>query len=140
MATSAAPATRQSESSWIERQRDQLPTYITSGFYRDEDGNSDLVQSGSESSGEDRAIARHLIERGLARPRGSATVPQHVETKVGWRMRQSGVQRAELIVNNRVCEGMLSCTEVLPEVLLPGQTLVVHDPVGSYAFHGRGTR
>ncbi|MGZ3144980.1 DddA-like double-stranded DNA deaminase toxin [Lentzea chajnantorensis] len=45
-----------------------------------------------------------------------------------------------MVVNNRLCEGRLSCFELLPHVLLPGQTLVVHDPVRSYTFHGRGTR
>lgn len=122
---------------WADRARPQLPAYVTSGFYRDEDGNSDLVQSGRELSGEDQAIARHLIDQGLARPRGSATVSQHVEAKVAWRMRNARVQRAQLVLNNVVCEGPLSCTELLPDILLPGQTLTVHDPVQSHVFSGR---
>ena len=125
---------------WIERQREQLPSYVTSGFYRDEDGHSDLVQSGAEPNGEDRAIAQHLVGIGRVRPRTFPTAAQHVETKVGWRMRVSGVQRAEVVVNNQLCEGPLSCFELLPLVLLPGQTLVVHDPVRSHTFHGRVTR
>ena len=71
----------ETEVPWAGRARPQLPAYVTSGFYRDEDGDSDLVQSGSEPSGEDRAIARHLIDQGLARPRGSATVTQPSKPK-----------------------------------------------------------
>ncbi|MDX8037565.1 hypothetical protein SK803_45850 [Lentzea sp. BCCO 10_0856] len=78
---------------WVERHRGQLPSYVTSGFYRDEDGHSDLVQSGGESNGEDRAIAQHLVDIGRVRPRTFPTTAQHVETKVGWRMRVSGVAR-----------------------------------------------
>lgn len=124
-------------STWIGRQRAQLPTYVTSGFYRDEEGNSDLVQSGAEANGEDRQIAEHLVAIRRVRPRTFPTAAQHVETKVGWRMRVTGVQRAEVVVNNQLCEGPLSCFELLPLVLLPGQTLVVHDPVRSHTFHGR---
>ncbi|MGW6937396.1 DddA-like double-stranded DNA deaminase toxin [Lentzea sp. NPDC054927] len=125
---------------WAERHRAQLPSYVTSGFYRDEDGHSDLVQSGGESNGEDRAIAQHLVNIGRVRPRTFPTAAQHVETKVGWRMRVSGVVRAEVVVNNQLCEGPLSCFELLPLVLLPGQTLIVHDPVRSHTFHGKGIR
>ncbi|WP_176929997.1 DddA-like double-stranded DNA deaminase toxin [Lentzea albidocapillata] len=128
------------QTTWIERQRAQLPAYVTSGFHRDEERHGDLVQSGAEPNGEDRAIAQHLVAIGRVRPRTFPTAAQHVETKVGWRMRMSGVRRAEVVVNNRLCEGPLSCFELLPLLLLPGQTLVVHDPVRSHTFQGKGTR
>lgn len=41
-------------------------------------------------------------------------------------------------MNNQLREGPLSCFDLLPLVLLPGQTLVVHDPVRPHTFHGRG--
>ncbi|WP_406601678.1 DddA-like double-stranded DNA deaminase toxin [Lentzea miocenica] len=50
------------------------------------------------------------------------------------------MSRAEVVVNNQLCEGPLSCFELLPLVLLAGQTLIVHDPVRSHTFHGKGTR
>ncbi|MCR3747575.1 SCP1.201-like deaminase [Lentzea californiensis] len=136
----AGPTPGLPPTTWVERQRAQLPTYVTSGFHRDEDGHSDLVQSGAEPNGEDRAIAQHLVAIGRVRPRTFPTAAQHVEIKVGWRMRTSGVRRAEVVVNNRLCEGPLSCFELLPLLLLPGQTLVVHDPVRSHTFQGEGTR
>ncbi|MGZ3144979.1 hypothetical protein ACVDFE_23885 [Lentzea chajnantorensis] len=84
-----APATAESAqpATWAGRQRTQLPAHVTSGVYRDEDGHSDLVQSGGETNGEDREIARHLVAIGRVRPRTFPTVAQHVEMKVGWRMR-----------------------------------------------------
>jgi hypothetical protein len=65
---------------------------------------------------------------------------KHVEMKVAWRMRQGRVDRVHLVINFEVCEGTLSCTELLPDVLLPGQTLVIHDPLGSFEIHGKDTR
>lgn len=137
---SAGPPSSLPPTTWIERQRAQLPTYVTGGFHCDEEGHGDLVQSGAEPNGEDRAIAQHLVAIGRVRPRTFPTAARHVEIKVGWRMRISGVRRAEVVVDNRLCEGPLSCFELLPLLLLPGQTLVVHDPVRSHTFHGKGTR
>ncbi|WP_367131889.1 DddA-like double-stranded DNA deaminase toxin [Saccharothrix sp. HUAS TT1] len=43
----------------------------------------------------------------------------------------------ELVVNNEMCQGMYSCRKLVPFILRPGQTLVIHDPVTSRVFHGR---
>lgn len=127
------------EPSWSQQQRTQLPAHITSGIYLDPDGHTELVQSGREPDGEHERINAHLVAVGAIPPiRIEAT--KHVEMKVAWRMRQGRVNRVDLVVNFKVCEGELSCTDLLPDVLLPGQTLVVHDPLGSFEIHGRGTR
>lgn len=132
---------RPADACWIEQQRAVLPTYVTSGFFRDDEGNSDLVQSGDAASEEVRAIARHVAELGLIRPGSTPWVASHVEAKVAWRMREATaehVEKVELVINNVICQGDLACEELLPDILLPGQTLVVHDLRGTRTFHGRG--
>ncbi|MGW6936235.1 DddA-like double-stranded DNA deaminase toxin [Lentzea sp. NPDC054927] len=122
--------------SWSEHQRARLPTYITSGTYLDPDGHTELVQSGREPDGEHERINAHLVAVGAIPPiKIEATT--HVEMKVAWRMRLGNVDRVDLVINNKVCTGRRSCTGLLPAVLLPGQTLVIHDPVGSREIHGR---
>jgi len=137
-ATEPAPALRV-EQSWAERQRQRLPAYITSGVYLDPDGYTELVQSGREPDGEHERINAHLVAVG-AIPPIKIEAPKHVEMKVAWRMRQGRVNRVDLVINRAVCEGMNSCTELVPDVLLPGQTLVVHDPLGSFEIHGKDAR
>lgn len=124
---------------WAEQQRERLPPYITSGFYLDPDGHTELVQSGREPDGEHERINNHLIAVGAIPPIKieSAT---HVEMKMAWRMRQGGVDRVDLTINNKVCTGDLSCTRLLPHVLLPGQKLVIHDPVKSHEIRGKEVR
>ncbi len=76
---------------WIERQLRQLPDYITSGVHRDEDGDTDVVQSGQELGGEHRDIADHLRNEGFPPGGvGGVTIGEHVEGKVAWRLRNSG--------------------------------------------------
>ncbi|SHF16952.1 SCP1.201-like deaminase [Streptoalloteichus hindustanus] len=62
---------------------------------------------------------------------------EHVEAEVAWRMRRSGAKRVELVINNEMCRGQLSRVELLPDLLLPGQTLVVHGPRRTRVFRGR---
>jgi hypothetical protein len=126
------------ETTWAERQREQLPKYITSGIYVDPDGNTEIVQSGQEVNGTHQQVADHLRNLGFpAGPRGRVTMGEHVEGKVAWRQRNSGVDHVELVVNNEMCQGMYSCRKLVPFILKPGQTLVIHDPVTSRVFHGR---
>ncbi len=126
---------------WIERQRQQLPAYITSGFYRDKDGNTDVVQSGRDTGREHQDIADHLRKEGFPPGGvGGVTVGEHVEGKVAWRLRNSGERYAELVINNVMCGGPFSCKKLLPYILRPGQTMTVHDPVSTRTFHGRSER
>ncbi|GAA3882609.1 hypothetical protein GCM10022243_54040 [Saccharothrix violaceirubra] len=82
-APTVAPARPTSEKSWAQQQRDRLPTYITSGVYIDEDGNTELVQSGRETNGEHVDIGAHLIEQGYPLGgRGRVAASERVETKV----------------------------------------------------------
>ncbi|SMD22648.1 DddA-like double-stranded DNA deaminase toxin [Lentzea albidocapillata] len=126
------------ENEWIEHQRSQLPSYITSGIYRDEDGNADLVQSGQEPDGEHLAIGAHLTPLGFPMGgKGRVAATEHVEVKVAWRQRKAGIAHTELVINNELCVGLYSCRNALPYVLLPGQTMTVHGPVESETFTGR---
>lgn len=128
------------EQPWVTQARAQLPAYQTSGMYRDPDGHGDVVQSGREPDGEHDRINDHLVRLGIGRPGASLEASKHVEVKVGWRMRLSGVSHAELVVNNELCNGALSCAQLLHFVLGPGQTLTVHDPVRSRVFRGKDVR
>ncbi|MFB9431155.1 DddA-like double-stranded DNA deaminase toxin [Streptoalloteichus tenebrarius] len=44
---------------------------------------------------------------------------------------------AELVINNEMCRGPMSCLALLPILLLPGQTLIVRDPKQTRVFRGR---
>jgi phage host-nuclease inhibitor protein Gam len=129
------------EPTWADRQRKQLPTYVTSGFYRDLDGNSDVVQSGQDARGEHQAIAEHLRAEGFPPTGpGRVTTGEHVEGKVAWRLRNSGDKHVDLVVNFPMCAGPYSCKNLVPFILKPGQSMTVHDPRKTRTFHGRSTR
>lgn len=85
------------------------------------------------------ALAEHLIAAGVVR-RGVPTVAMHVEVKVAWRLRERGGLRAEVVINNLVCDGPLSCRRLAAVILGVGQELVVHDPAGTHVFRGRSSR
>ncbi|MFC5055398.1 DddA-like double-stranded DNA deaminase toxin [Saccharothrix xinjiangensis] len=128
------------ETQRVARQRRELPDYITSGRYEDETGQPVLVQSGKGP--ESPQIARHLFEAGILRRPGMPFVAMHVEPKVAWRMRTSGRATVELVINNKVCQGDLSCRKLVEDILCEGQTLVVHDPTEDrpLVFKGRSPR
>ncbi|MCP2095138.1 MULTISPECIES: DddA-like double-stranded DNA deaminase toxin [Actinosynnema] len=123
-----------------EWERRELPAYVTSGYARYRSGGgTELVQSGREPDGEHERIAEHLIAAGVVR-RGVPTVAMHVEIKVAWRLRERGGERAEVVINNLVCDGPLSCRRLAAVILKAGQELVVHDPEGRHVFRGRSSR
>ncbi|MEU4806360.1 DddA-like double-stranded DNA deaminase toxin [Actinosynnema sp. NPDC023587] len=123
---------------WSRRQRTGLPRYVTSGYLVDEDGHRELVQSGAEPDGEHDRITDHLKSVRAVRPFGRPTVVEHVEVKAAWRLRNSASTHATVIVNNRLCDGPLSCRRMIPAILRPGQTLTVYDPDGRHPpLHGK---
>ncbi|MFB9428669.1 DddA-like double-stranded DNA deaminase toxin [Streptoalloteichus tenebrarius] len=107
----------------------------------DSDGIDHPVRSGAEEDGLDKDLARYMVEAGLVPPDmtrpGAAT---HVELKVAYRMRTSGSQHVELAINNNVDTKKYGCHRLLPYVLAPGQTLVIHDPRGTHVYEGKGRR
>lgn len=151
---SAAPAASaagpDSQQSRIDRTRAALPTYVTSGSYVDEDGTEHVVQSGREPDGEHERIGEYVQAVGAVPRRSGGGVPmvgEHVEAKVAWRMRQAAHGAArdkpmalELVINNDVCEGPMSCDTLLPVLLAPGQILTVHDLDGRRTYRGRAQR
>ncbi|WP_420843992.1 DddA-like double-stranded DNA deaminase toxin [Lentzea albidocapillata] len=46
----------------------------------------------------------------------------------------------ELVINNPMCRGPYSCAKLLQEILLPGQTLVIHDPRATRVHRGKEAR
>ncbi|GGM78184.1 hypothetical protein GCM10012275_56030 [Longimycelium tulufanense] len=110
----------------------------THGRYIDPDGVDHPVRSGAEDDGLDRELAKFMVERGLVPPQmtnpGGAT---HVELKVAYRMRSSNTPYAELAINNKIDRERWGCHELLPKVLLPGQTLVIHDSTGTHTYRGK---
>ncbi|MBP2334687.1 hypothetical protein JOF41_000865 [Saccharothrix coeruleofusca] len=137
---SATPASDTPGAERVAWQRRDLPDYITSGRYEDEAGQPVLVQSGKGP--ESPQIARYLFEAGILPRPGMPFVAMHVEPKVAWRMRTSGRARVELVINNKVCQGDLSCRKLVEDILHEGQTLVVHDPTEDrpLVFEGRSPR
>ncbi|MGI5501168.1 DddA-like double-stranded DNA deaminase toxin [Lentzea sp. CA-135723] len=114
-AAPSLPTPTPPEPAWADRQREHLPTYVTSGFYRDQDGNSDVVQSGQDSRGEYQAIAEHLRTEGFPRTGpGRVTTGEHVEGKVAWRLRNSGDTHVDLVINSPMCAGPYSCKNLVP--------------------------
>ncbi|WP_329793227.1 DddA-like double-stranded DNA deaminase toxin [Lentzea sp. DG1S-22] len=129
------------EPTWAERQREQLPAYVTSGFYRDSDGNSDVVQSGQDAWGSTtRSLNTCVPKASHQSGQAGVTTGEHVEGKVAWRLRNSGDTHVDLVVNFPMCAGPYSCRNLLPFILKPGQSMTVHDPMKTRTFHGRSTR
>ncbi|MCP2257270.1 SCP1.201-like deaminase [Streptoalloteichus tenebrarius] len=127
---------------WGQRARARLPTRPndkgpTLGIYVDEDGIEHPVRSGREEDGVDLALAKLMVEQGMVpaimKNPGGAT---HVELKVAYRMRASNTQYAELAINNKIDREQYGCHELLPKVLLPGQTMVIHDTTGTHIYRG----
>ncbi|MEU4806357.1 DddA-like double-stranded DNA deaminase toxin [Actinosynnema sp. NPDC023587] len=110
----------------MARLREELPDYITSGRYEDENDRPVVVQSGRGA--ESPLIAHHLFDTGILPRPGMPFVAMHVEPKVAWRMRTGGHDTVELVINNKVCQGDLSCRKLVEDILYEGQTPMVHDP------------
>jgi hypothetical protein len=69
----------------------------------------------------------------------------HVETRAVWFMRNGGPDSMELVINNAggACEGVFSCSNVIPQILRAGQKMTVWSPDGqggitSTSFEGEG--
>jgi hypothetical protein len=56
------------------------------------------------------------------------TTAADVELKFAMRMHREGIRHAEIILNNRPCEGPLSCDELLGRFLPDGASLTVYGP------------
>ncbi|WP_197288488.1 DddA-like double-stranded DNA deaminase toxin [Nocardia sp. NRRL S-836] len=117
LAGDAAP-----EKSWAEQQREKLPSYITRDIYVDEDGNTELVQSGQEPDGEHIALGTHLRAQGYPEGRyGRVTASEHVETKVAWRQRNARVAHVEVVVNSVMCRDNIRARRSFPTSCYQGK-------------------
>jgi hypothetical protein len=97
----------------------------THGVWFDQEGHSDEIISGRDSDRE-RAAAI-LAELGM---RQELSITADVEMKAAARMRDRGVRRVTLVINNVVCRGRLSCDRFLPVLLPDGYELTVYGTDG----------
>ncbi|MEV0675907.1 DddA-like double-stranded DNA deaminase toxin [Actinosynnema sp. NPDC050436] len=75
---------------------------------------------------------------GLAPARGDLWAAEHVEVKAAVHLRRHGADVETLVVNNQPCDtGPWSCDTLLPQVLRPGQRLIVHWPGGTKHYRGK---
>ncbi|MFD8493293.1 DddA-like double-stranded DNA deaminase toxin [Amycolatopsis sp. NPDC059657] len=127
---------------WSSRRKTALPQWQrgspTRGVWRDVDGGEHVVASGAEDDGLHAELADFLVRTGLVPPHmRRPEVAKHVELKVAFGMRRSESSRVELVVNKPVDTDLFGCDRLLPFVLKPGQTLVVHDPEGTKTYKGQ---
>jgi len=84
-------------------------------------------QSGVTPSSQD--IDDYLRQSELVQmPRsGLYAATSHVETKLAWNMRQTGVKHAEIVINNKagVCTSDFSCQVAVGAILPKGSSLTV---------------
>ncbi|MFB6395223.1 DddA-like double-stranded DNA deaminase toxin [Polymorphospora lycopeni] len=124
------------------RDGDQGPTH---GVMFDPDGRR--LTRRPIRSGEDPSLADDLVPRA----RGWMTVISHVESYAAAMMRRNQApDSVDVVVNNDVCVGPLSCDTLLPGLLRPGQRMRVwvkapETPEGvryydEYEGNGKGIR
>lgn len=122
----------------VQRSLPQWTGGATVGVWRQPDGMEVPVRSGAEPNGIHVELARFMAANSLvpphiAQPEGA----KHVELKTAFRMRQSEMPCAEVAINKEVDTDMYGCDRLLPFVLKPGQTLIVHHPRGTATYMGR---
>jgi hypothetical protein len=108
----------------VVRGRDRAPHEAgrkTHGVWFDQDGHSDEIISGRDS--DQKRVAAILAETGMHQ---DLAITADVEMKAAARMRDRGVRRVTLVINNVVCEGRLSCDRLLPVLLPDGYELTVY--------------
>ncbi|MFI7059852.1 DddA-like double-stranded DNA deaminase toxin [Kribbella sp. NPDC050124] len=124
------PAPRLSEDE-VRRILDRLPVRKpgdkTRGVWRDDDGIEHDLVSGRHEDDFD-AAQRHAERLGIVRKPHGITTAADVELKFAMRMRREGIRHAEIILNNKPCEGQLSCDELLDRFLPDGASLTVYGP------------
>jgi hypothetical protein len=101
----------------------------TRGIWIDDNGNDHDLLSGEHDS--DYHAAQRFAERlGLVREPHKLSTAADVELKFAMRMRREGIRHAEIVLNNRPCEGRLGCNRLLKVFLPDGASLTVHGPDG----------
>jgi nucleic acid/nucleotide deaminase of polymorphic system toxin len=129
----------------VDKLRRELPPPITAaergtgrkthGRWIGPDGGSNVVVSGKDAE----ARLTGVLLKSLGFPR--LAVADHVEMKVAAHLRQiwartGKAQHATVVVNNRVCAGLMSCADLLPVMLPAGCSLTVHAPNYRRTFTG----
>lgn len=108
---------------------------LTAGVYYDEDGTRHVIGSGRDDTSE--LALKMLRELGAIPPVGRPNAVDHVEIKVAALMRQSGIKKVVLVINNPkgICalnpEGQpqpMSCLILVRKLLPADGTLTVWSP------------
>ncbi|WBQ03228.1 DddA-like double-stranded DNA deaminase toxin [Kribbella sp. CA-293567] len=111
----------------FERLPVRKPGDKTRGVWRDSEGTDHDLVSGQHED-DFHAAQRHAEKLGLVRRPHGMTTAADVELKFAMRMRREGIRHAEIIINNRPCEGQLGCDELLDRFLPDDATLIIHGP------------
>ncbi|MFB9925798.1 DddA-like double-stranded DNA deaminase toxin [Amycolatopsis halotolerans] len=127
----------------VEKARQELPPPVTRGRgvkthgrLLTEDGGSHAVTSGRDEW-TDR-VNQVVKEAGC--PYTPMTASADVELKVAARMRDTGIRRATVVVNNQPCTGRASCDDLIGVVLPEGSSLTVHGTGGFKKTYKGGKR
>ncbi|MEV6201511.1 DddA-like double-stranded DNA deaminase toxin [Streptomyces sp. NPDC051771] len=101
---------------------------ITTGQVVDSKGAKVGPEVASGEYGAWSEIASFLRSTDLLHPPNGKAFPaaSHVEPRIAWAMRNRGIQRATVVINNtKVCSGPWSCSAAVPKILPSGSSLTV---------------
>jgi len=113
----------------VRRMPIRAPGDKTRGIWIDDDGNEHDLISG-EHEPDYQAAQRFAEKLGLVRGPHKLSTAADVELKFAMRMRREGIRHAEIVLNNRPCEGRLGCNRLLKLFLPDGASLTIHGPDG----------
>ncbi|MFF0264694.1 DddA-like double-stranded DNA deaminase toxin [Kribbella sp. NPDC004536] len=98
----------------------------TRGLWRNEDGTEDEWVSGFDEW-RDKAD-RFAVAEKIGEAPHLLQITSHVEIKFAMFMRERGLRRATLVINNRPCPGEAGCDEMLKDFLPKGAALTIFGP------------
>jgi hypothetical protein len=113
----------------VQRLPTRTPGDKTRGIWIDDAGNEHDLISG-EHEADYQAAQRFAEKLGLVRGPHKLSTAADVELKFAMLMRREGIRHAEIILNNRPCEGRLGCNRLLKLFLPDGGSLTIHGPDG----------
>jgi len=95
------------------------------------DGTQTRIVSGQDSESSRALLALRNSPHWPQSGDGGEFVADHIEVKTALRMREQGITHAVVIINNRMCQGLRSCTVAVEAILPVGYVLEVWEPGAS---------
>lgn len=109
----------------------------TMGYWIDEDGQERGPLVSGRAAGYKETVEQ-LKALGIGPGRGDLWAAAHVEVKLVVQLRKTATRAVTLVINNAPCaEGRWSCDQLLPQILQPGQCVVIYWPDGKGVYRGR---